>query len=65
MPQKIQTLEHRQPTTLLTSRICELMDTRIYDWLIFVSGHSLKHITAGIGCLVSLRYLRLRRRLDQ
>ena len=49
----------------LISRICELMDIRIYDWLIFVSGHSLKHITAGIGCLVFLRYLHLRRRQDQ
>ena len=49
----------------LISKICELLDTQIYDWLIFVSGHSLKHITAGIGCLVLLRYLRLRTRLDQ
>jgi hypothetical protein len=49
----------------LVSRICELLDTPIYDWLIYVSGHSLKHITAGIGCLVFLRYLHLRRRLDR
>jgi len=49
----------------LVSKICELLDAWIYDWLILVSGHSLKHITSGIGCLVLLRYLRLRRRLDQ
>jgi hypothetical protein len=49
----------------LISRVCELLDAEIYHWLIFVSGHSLKHITAGIGCLVFLRYLHLRRRQDQ
>ena len=47
------------------SKICEALDAEIYNWLIFISGHSLKHITAGIGCLVLLRYLSLRRRLDQ
>jgi hypothetical protein len=49
----------------LISKICELLDAEIYNWLVLVSGHSLKHITAGIGCLVFLRYLRLRRRLHQ
>jgi hypothetical protein len=45
----------------LVARICELLDAEIYSWLIFVSGHSLKHIAAGIGCLIFLRYLNLRR----
>jgi len=49
----------------LVARICELLDTEIYNWLVLVSGHSLKHITAGIGCLVFLRYLSLRRSRDQ
>jgi hypothetical protein len=31
----------------------------------FADQNSLKHITAGIGCLVFLRHLRLRSRLDQ
>ena len=100
MQEKIQTLEHRQPTSLLNmdrllsipnalnvltnllfgwaggvglyrlawflvARICELLDTEIYNWLVLVSGHSLKHITASIGCLVFLRYLSLRRSRDQ
>jgi hypothetical protein len=45
----------------LVARICEMLDSDIYNWLIFVSGHSLKHLTAGVACLVFLRYLRLRR----
>jgi hypothetical protein len=49
----------------LISKICEVLDAEIYNWLVLVSGHSLKHITAGIGCLVFLRYLHLRRRLHQ
>jgi hypothetical protein len=49
----------------LVARICEVLDSQIYNWLIFVSGHSLKHLTAGIACLVFLRYLHLRRSLVQ
>ena len=49
----------------LVARICEMLDSDIYNWLIFVSGHSLKHLTAGAACLVFLRYLRLRRSLVQ
>jgi len=45
----------------LGARICELFDRQIYEALSVVSGHSLKHIAAGIGSLVFLRHLRLRR----
>jgi len=45
----------------LVAKLCEISDHEIYLWLEFLSGHSLKHIAAGIGCLVFLRHLRLRR----
>ncbi len=39
---------------------CEQFDHEIYAALGFVSGHSLKHLAAGIACLVVLRHLRRR-----
>ncbi|MCP4389427.1 MAG: ceramidase [Gammaproteobacteria bacterium] len=45
----------------LTAKLCEIFDHEIYQWLALLSGHSLKHIGAGIGCLVFLRHLRHRR----
>lgn len=45
----------------LAAKLCEIMDHEIYFWLEYISGHSLKHIAAGIGCLVFLRHLRFRR----
>lgn len=45
----------------LFSRVCELLDQQLYDWLVVVSGHSLKHIAASIGCLIFLRHLRFRK----
>ena len=47
----------------IVSRLCELMDREIYDWLIVISGHSLKHIATCVGCFVFLRHLHLRRKL--
>jgi len=44
----------------LAARLCELFDRQIYDALGLVSGHSLKHIAAGIASLLFLRHLRLR-----
>ena len=44
----------------LAAKLCELLDQAIYDAFGMVSGHSLKHIAAGIGSLVFLRHLRLR-----
>ena len=47
----------------LLAKLCEILDHQLYAWLGMVSGHSLKHIAAGFGCLVFLRHLRLRRPL--
>lgn len=47
----------------LVAKLCEALDHEIYHSLQFLSGHSLKHISAGIGCLVFLRHLRHRRSL--
>ena len=51
-------------TWYLVAKLCELFDHQIYNWLIVLSGHSLKHIAAGIACLVFLRHLRFRRALE-
>lgn len=48
----------------LTAKLCEVYDHEIYRWLGLFSGHSLKHIAAGIGSLVFLRHLRFRVRLS-
>ena len=37
----------------------------IYQWLVLISGHSLKHIASGIAGLVFLRHLRYRVSLPQ
>jgi predicted neutral ceramidase superfamily lipid hydrolase len=47
----------------LVAKLCEVLDHEIYHSLQFLSGHSLKHISAGIGCLMFLRHLRYRRPL--
>lgn len=44
----------------LAAKLCEIFDHEIYQWLTLLSGHSLKHIAASIGCLVFLRHLRFR-----
>lgn len=44
----------------LLAKLCEIYDHEIYQWLGLLSGHSLKHVVAAIGCLVFLRHLRLR-----
>lgn len=45
----------------LAAKLCELFDRQIFDVLGMVSGHSLKHIAAGIGGFMLLRHLRLRK----
>ncbi len=45
------------------SKVVELLDHEIYSAFAVISGHSLKHICAGIGCLVFLRHLRRRETL--
>ena len=42
----------------------EALDQQIFDWLIIISGHSLKHLVASIACLVFLKYLQYRTVLD-
>lgn len=44
----------------LVAKLCEVLDHEIYQSLAVLSGHSLKHLGAGIGCLVFLRHLRHR-----
>ena len=45
----------------LIAKVFEQLDGQLFDWLVVISGHSLKHIAAGIGCLVFLRHLQCRR----
>jgi len=49
----------------LAAKLFEVYDHEIYHWLGLLSGHSLKHISASIGCLVFLRHLRHRRSNQQ
>jgi len=44
----------------LIAKICEYFDAELLNLLTVLSGHSLKHIAASIGCLVFLRHLRFR-----
>ncbi|MCP4877082.1 MAG: ceramidase [Gammaproteobacteria bacterium] len=44
----------------LLAKIFEALDAEILEILGVMSGHSLKHIAASIGCLVFLRHLRFR-----
>lgn len=52
-------------TWYFVAKLCEALDHEVYQLLHFLSGHSLKHVSAGIGCLVFLRHLRLRRPLPR
>ena len=45
----------------LAAKLFEMLDAEIYQLLAVISGHSLKHLAAAMGCLVFLRHLRLRR----
>ena len=49
----------------LIAKICEYFDAELLNLLTVLSGHSLKHIAASIGCLVFLRHLRFRRAVSQ
>ena len=42
------------------AKACELLDHQIYAATGIVSGHSLKHLAAGLACLVVLHHLRRR-----
>ena len=63
---------HSRPAALwwvlawyLAAKLCEIFDHEIYRLLTLVSGHSLKHVAAGIAALVFLRHLRLREAVDR
>jgi hypothetical protein len=49
----------------LAAKLLEIFDDQIFQSLGFISGHSLKHIAASIGCLVYLRYLHSRTAITQ
>jgi hypothetical protein len=44
----------------LVAKIFELLDQQVFESLALISGHSLKHLGAGIGCFIYLRYLQTR-----
>ena len=47
----------------LLAKLLEVFDHEIYAQSGWIGGHSLKHLAAGLACLVFLRHLRLRREL--
>jgi hypothetical protein len=49
----------------LIAKVFEYFDAELLNLLTVLSGHSLKHIAASIGCLVFLRHLRFRRAAGQ
>lgn len=48
----------------LTAKGFEALDHQIFDFLIIISGHSLKHLAASIACLIYLKYLQYRTVLE-
>ena len=44
----------------LIAKIFEVFDDQVFAWIPIISGHSLKHVAAAIGCLIYLRYLQHR-----
>jgi hypothetical protein len=44
----------------LVAKIFEILDQQVFESLALISGHSLKHLGAGIGCFIYLRYLQTR-----
>jgi len=48
----------------LAAKVLEVFDDQIYEWFPLISGHSLKHLAASIGCLIYLRYLQYRKALE-
>jgi hypothetical protein len=47
----------------LVAKGFEIFDDQVLDFLVVISGHSLKHLFAGSGCLIYLRYLQIRKNL--
>jgi len=42
------------------AKLMEMFDAVIYDYLVFISGHSIKHLLASLGCIIF--YYQLKRR---
>jgi hypothetical protein len=42
------------------AKVAEILDTRIFDWGQVISGHSIKHLLAGVAVLLVLRSIQLR-----
>jgi hypothetical protein len=49
----------------VAAKLFELFDGQIYSWGTLVSGHTLKHLTAGISCYWILRMLEVRHPLAE
>lgn len=45
------------------AKVSEVADSSVYHWLYAISGHTLKHLLAALGCYVFLRQIAERRRL--
>ena len=45
----------------LIAKIFETFDAEVFEWLGFISGHSIKHLVAAIGLFILLRCYQLRR----
>jgi hypothetical protein len=48
----------------LIAKVCEALDDQIFDLMTVISGHSLKHLLASLGCFIYLRYLYIRTERD-
>ncbi len=48
----------------LLAKLLEILDHEVYAFTAWIGGHSLKHLAAGLACLVFLRHLQLRREID-
>jgi hypothetical protein len=46
------------------AKVLELFDKQVYSFTGVVSGHSLKHVTAGLSCYCILRLLQRRRAIE-
>lgn len=46
------------------AKITETYDSNIYDYLFFISGHSIKHILASFGCMIFYYQVKNRHKLQ-
>ncbi len=48
----------------LAAKLLEVFDHEVYTFSGWIGGHAMKHLAAGLACLVFLRHLRLRREVE-